>query len=122
MTTRLLTCAAFLLMLGILTPINADPSLRAQTVAEGLLRENPGRHLALGHYKQNASLALPDDGDQKVLIIARGRSTGDLHLHGYKDQQPPIKVVANPEPATIVLLGSGLIGVLAAVRKRRQNR
>lgn len=119
--TRLLLCATLLFTLGILTPIYADPSLKAGSVAAGLLQENPGRHLALGHYKQNSSLVLPERSNGRALSVASGLGAGEFHIHGYRDSESNQKI-ANPEPATMVLLGSGLIGIAAAIRKRRNSR
>lgn len=100
-------------------PVSADPNLRAESLLDAV-RENPGRHLALGHYKQSPSLVLPDNARDRVLTMGLGRGLDDLHLHGYRDA-PSVQVVGNPEPATMILLGSGLIGVVAAIRKRRQS-
>lgn len=120
MPTRLLISAALLFTLGILTPICADPSLKAGTVSAGLLRENPGRHLGLGHYKQNSSLVLPEASSGRALSVASGLAAGELRIHGYRDPQS-VKTIANPEPATMALLGTGLIGIAAAIRKRRNS-
>ena len=118
MTTRLVICGALLLSIGVLTPVFADPSLKAESVSVGLTHENPGRHLALGHYKQNPSLALPDKASDRALTFSAGRAGDDVYLHGFRDAQS-VQATPNPEPATMVLLGSGLPGVVAAVRKRR---
>ena len=118
--TRLLLSTALLMGLGMLTPTFAEPSLRASEVAQKLLEgDNPGRHLALGRtFKQNGSIAIADRRDNGVLSSG-SRNVGDLHLHGYREPSTDV-VTSAPEPASMLLLGSGLVGAAALFRKLRR--
>jgi hypothetical protein len=118
LTTRLLSSAALILGLGLAIPIFADPSVKSNGVGVGA-RENPGLHLALGHYKQTPSLTLPDQAKGGGFSVAIGQgNTGDLYVHGYRDSSS-VRAIPNPEPTTIILLGSGLVGFLAARKRQR---
>lgn len=120
MLTKLLLSAALLIGLGTLTPTFAEPSLRASEVAQRLLDgDNPGRYLALGRtLKQNASIALADRGTNSALSTGQ-HNVGDLRLHGYREPSTAA-VVSAPEPASMLLLGSGLVGAAALFRKLRR--
>lgn len=50
------------------------------------------------------------------LIVGRGNTPGLSHLTFYGTSQPEVPV---PEPASMMLLGAGLLGLAATLRRRR---
>jgi hypothetical protein len=93
--------AAFVVTLGIVTPANADPKLKTDNLSFEF--QNPGRHLALGHYKdRQSSLAFPDKGE-RGFSLTLGQIKGTERLHGFRD---PVIMSAVPEPATMLLVSS----------------
>jgi hypothetical protein len=114
---NLAVIAAFVVTLGIVTPANADPKLKTDNLSFEF--QNPGRHLALGHYKdKQSSLAFPDKGE-RGFSLTLGQIKGSEHLHGFRDS---VNISAVPEPATMLLLGSGLAGLAGIIRKKRRTR
>ena len=118
MTTRLLSCVALVITLGIVTHTKAEPQLKTDSVSNELGHDF-ALHLALGHFKEKSSLGLANRAE-KGFSVAFGRAP-DLHLHGYRDPQGG-GTVPNPEPATMLLFGSGLVGFAVAVRRKRRAR
>jgi len=119
-TRSLAVFGAFLLALCIFIPVNAEPKLKINSLSDELQRQDSGRHLALGHYKDKKSFfAFPDKGE-KDFSVALGHVEGFEHLYGYIDSVNT-PAATTPEPATMLLLGSGLIGLVGIIRKKHQR-
>jgi len=112
---NLAVIAAFVVTLCIVTPANGDPKLKTDSLSDEF--QNPGRHLALGHYKdKQSSLAFPDKVE-RGFSLTLGQIKGSEQLHGFRDS---VNLSAVPEPATMLLLGSGLAVLAGIIRKRRR--
>ncbi len=111
---------AFLLTLGMVTVANADPKLKTKALSHKGHHHDSGRHLAPGHSKDISTLVFPDT-DARTFSVTLGKMRGVEHLYGHGDSvSVDTQVVPNPEPATMLLLGSGLAGLAGIIRKKRQ--
>lgn len=130
---RLLSVGVFLGMLftGTLSA-NADPKFDIQSLTAEL--SNPGLHLALGHFDHSNSglhLALGQSkgfdsvsasafpgkgGPMAALSFSMLASPPDCRLEPSSDTAPGHA----PEPATMLLLGTGLAGVAGFIRHKRR--
>ena len=114
---------------------NADPNFEIQSLSTEF--DNPGLHLALGQVDQSNSglhLALGQSKGSDLAFASAGKGSGsgvmsglsfsvlsvppDCRLDVSSDSTPSHA----PEPATMLLLGTGLAGVAGLMRRKRRVR
>lgn len=112
---------------------NADPNFEIQSLSAEF--DNPGLHLALGHFDHSNSglhLALGHLKGSEAVSAFPGKGSGfgvmsglsfsvlsvppDCRLDVSSDTTPGHA----PEPATMLLLGTGLAGVAGLIRRKRR--
>lgn len=108
---------------------NADPNLEIRSLSTEF--DNPGLHLALGHFDPNPGLhlALGHSRGSELLSAFSGKAAPmaglsfsvlsappDCRLDPSSDTAPGHA----PEPATMLLLGTGLAGVAGFIRHKRK--
>ncbi|HET6889672.1 MAG TPA: PEP-CTERM sorting domain-containing protein [Pyrinomonadaceae bacterium] len=126
----LLSVAVFLGMLftGTLSA-NADPSFEFGSLSSEF--DNPGLHLALGHFEHSNSglhLALGHAGTEALSAFSgKGAPMAGLSFSAFS-VPPDCRLEPSsdtapghaPEPATMLLLGTGLAGVAGFIRHKRR--
>jgi hypothetical protein len=118
-TRKLALMGAFLFMLSIMIPVNAEPQLKTDSLSDQLQRQDSGLNVALGHTQDQKSFLASSNKGGREFSVSLGRSQGFEHLYGHQD--PDVKTVPNPEPTPMLLLGSGLVGVAGMIRRKRRT-
>jgi hypothetical protein len=114
---------------------NADPNFEIQSLSAEF--DNPGLHLALGNFDHSNSglhLALGTFKGSEALSAIPGKGSGSAIMSGLSfsvlsvppdcriDPSADTNPSQAPEPATMLLLGTGLAGVAGLLRRNRKRR
>ncbi len=113
----LLAMGASLLTLGLGIPAKADSNLDTARLSKSLQNSIASdQGLALNSFSARKSWHMSPESEGSFSVNSAHLQT--LHIHGFRDPEQ-ISTLPNPEPATMLLLGSGLVEGLSASPEKR---